>query len=61
MSRYQMEILMPRTRSTATDITSTVRQVEANVPDATEILRQGLEAWLGELKAAAGARPCPRG
>ncbi len=44
-----------------TEETHTGEQVEANVPYATEILRQGLEAWLGELKAAAEARSCPRG
>ncbi|WP_097885400.1 SRPBCC family protein [Streptomyces sp. st140] len=44
-----------------TEETHTGEQVEANVPYATEILKQGLEAWLGELKAAAEARPCPRG
>ncbi|WP_327682397.1 SRPBCC family protein [Kitasatospora sp. NBC_00458] len=31
-------------------------QVEANVPFATEVLRQGLESWLLDLKAAAEAR-----
>ncbi|MBK3561418.1 SRPBCC family protein [Streptomyces sp. MBT56] len=41
-----------------TEETHTGEQVEANVPYATEILRQGLEAWLGELKAAAEARSC---
>ncbi|MFK0187563.1 SRPBCC family protein [Streptomyces rubiginosohelvolus] len=44
-----------------TEETHTGEQVEANVPYATEILKQGLEAWLGELKAAAEARSCPRG
>ncbi|MFD4128406.1 SRPBCC family protein [Streptomyces globisporus] len=44
-----------------TEETHTGEQVEANVTYATEILRQGLEAWLGELKAAAEARSCPRG
>ncbi|ALU95484.1 MULTISPECIES: SRPBCC family protein [Streptomyces] len=44
-----------------TEETHTGEQVEANVPYATEILEQGLEAWLGELKAAAEARSCPRG
>ncbi|GGZ39868.1 MULTISPECIES: SRPBCC family protein [Streptomyces] len=44
-----------------TEETHTGEQVEANVPYATEILQQGLEAWLGELKAAAEARSCPRG
>ncbi|MFE0105322.1 SRPBCC family protein [Streptomyces sp. NPDC059009] len=31
-------------------------QVDANVPYATDVLRQGLEAWLGDLKTAAEAR-----
>ncbi|WP_097982463.1 SRPBCC family protein [Streptomyces sp. f150] len=44
-----------------TEETHTGEQVEANVPYATEVLEQGLEAWLGELKAAAEARSCPRG
>ncbi|MFD4003021.1 SRPBCC family protein [Streptomyces rubiginosohelvolus] len=44
-----------------TEETHTGEQVEANVPYATEILKQGLEAWLGELKTAAEARSCPRG
>ncbi|MDJ1639565.1 SRPBCC family protein [Streptomyces pakalii] len=44
-----------------TEETHTGEQVEANVPYATEILKQGLEAWLDELKAAAEARSCPRG
>ncbi|MFJ2851879.1 SRPBCC family protein [Streptomyces rubiginosohelvolus] len=44
-----------------TEETHTGEQVDANVPYATEILEQGLEAWLGELKAAAEARSCPRG
>ncbi|MFF2863704.1 SRPBCC family protein [Streptomyces rubiginosohelvolus] len=44
-----------------TEETHTGEQVQANVPYATEILKQGLEAWLGELKAAAEARSCPRG
>ncbi|MCA1275404.1 polyketide cyclase /reductase, partial [Streptomyces sp. 7G] len=44
-----------------TEETHTGEQVEANVPYATDILKQGLEAWLGELKAAAEARSCPRG
>ncbi|MGW4039138.1 SRPBCC family protein [Streptomyces sp. NPDC004778] len=44
-----------------TEETHTGEQVEANVPYATEILEQGLEAWLAELKAAAEARSCPRG
>ncbi|EPY92848.1 hypothetical protein K530_51070 [Streptomyces noursei CCRC 11814] len=31
-------------------------QVDADVPATTAILRQGLDAWLSELKAAAEAR-----
>ncbi|MFE7337362.1 SRPBCC family protein [Streptomyces griseus] len=41
-----------------TEETHTGEQVDANVPYATEILKQGLEAWLAELKTAAEARPC---
>ncbi|MFJ3606489.1 SRPBCC family protein [Streptomyces anulatus] len=41
-----------------TEETHTGEQVEGDVPFATEILRQGLEAWLGELKTAAEARSC---
>ncbi|MFE6697618.1 SRPBCC family protein [Streptomyces sp. NPDC057718] len=41
-----------------TEETHTGEQVDANVPYATEILKQGLEAWLGELKTAAEARSC---
>ncbi|MER6020377.1 SRPBCC family protein [Streptomyces anulatus] len=41
-----------------TEETHTGEQVDANVPYATEILRQGLEAWLDELKTAAEARSC---
>ncbi|MGW6915315.1 SRPBCC family protein [Kitasatospora sp. NPDC054939] len=45
-----------------TEETHTGPQVDANVPMATEILRQGLDAWLRDLKAAAEAlahdRPC---
>ncbi|MFI7286789.1 SRPBCC family protein [Streptomyces anulatus] len=41
-----------------TEETHTGEQVEANVPYATGILKQGLEAWLGELKTAAEARSC---
>ncbi|MEU3003433.1 SRPBCC family protein [Streptomyces sp. NPDC007020] len=44
-----------------TEETHTGEQVEANVPYATGVLKQGLEAWVGELKAAAEARSCPRG
>ncbi|MER8267581.1 SRPBCC family protein [Streptomyces griseus] len=43
-----------------TEETHTGEQVDANVPYATAILKQGLEAWLGELKTAAEARSCPR-
>ncbi|MGW6020428.1 SRPBCC family protein [Streptomyces sp. NPDC055099] len=39
-----------------TEETHTGEQVEANVPAATEILGQGLEAWLGALKTTAEAR-----
>ncbi|MGC4959524.1 SRPBCC family protein [Actinomadura citrea] len=39
-----------------TEETWTGDQVEADVPRATEILGQGLEAWLADLKAAAEAR-----
>ncbi|MFI9235494.1 SRPBCC family protein [Streptomyces sp. NPDC053079] len=39
----------------STDETHTGAQVEADVPTATKILRQGLEAWLRELKTAAEA------
>lgn len=39
-----------------TEETHTGEQVEANVPAATEILAQGLEGWLGALKATAEAR-----
>ncbi|MEU6239295.1 SRPBCC family protein [Kitasatospora sp. NPDC047058] len=38
-----------------TEETHTGPQVEADVPTATGILRQGLEAWLRDLKAAAEA------
>ncbi|WP_405929182.1 SRPBCC family protein [Streptomyces griseus] len=41
-----------------TEETHTGEQVDANVPYATAILKQGLEAWLAELKTAAEARPC---
>ncbi|MGQ4452371.1 SRPBCC family protein [Streptomyces griseus] len=41
-----------------TEETHTGEQVDANVPYATAILKQGLEAWLAELKSAAEARPC---
>lgn len=37
----------------STEETHTGDQVEANVPAATRILREGLEKWLRELKAAA--------
>ncbi|MEU4998101.1 SRPBCC family protein [Streptomyces sp. NPDC021622] len=39
-----------------TEETHTGDQVEADVPAATEILRQGLEGWLGDLKTTAEAR-----
>ncbi|MEV6752495.1 SRPBCC family protein [Streptomyces sp. NPDC051214] len=39
-----------------TEETHTGEQVEANVPAATEILGQGLEAWLSALKTTAEAR-----
>ncbi|WP_275461115.1 SRPBCC family protein [Streptomyces noursei] len=40
----------------STEETHTGAQVDADVPAATAILRQGLDAWLRELKAAAEAR-----
>ncbi|SPE47597.1 Polyketide cyclase / dehydrase and lipid transport [Streptomyces netropsis] len=40
----------------STEETHTGPQVDANVPAATEILRQGLEAWLRDLKTTAEAR-----
>ncbi|MFC7307169.1 SRPBCC family protein [Streptomyces monticola] len=40
----------------STEETHTGAAVEADVPTATRILRQGLEAWLHDLKAAAEAR-----
>ncbi|MFI6701010.1 SRPBCC family protein [Streptomyces sp. NPDC050509] len=39
-----------------TEETHTGAQVEADVPTATKILHDGLEAWLSELKATAEAR-----
>ncbi|MGW2022084.1 SRPBCC family protein [Streptomyces decoyicus] len=39
-----------------TEETHTGAQVEADVPTATKILREGLEAWLRDLKSAAEAR-----
>lgn len=46
----------------STEETHTGEQVEADIPYATEILAQGLEAWLGALKTAAetrsGHHPC---
>ncbi|MFE7591518.1 SRPBCC family protein [Kitasatospora sp. NPDC057512] len=39
-----------------TEETHTGPQVDANVPAATDILRQGLEGWLHDLKTAAEAR-----
>nr|WSW49633.1 SRPBCC family protein [Streptomyces sp. NBC_01001] len=40
----------------STEETHTGPQVDADVPTATAILRQGLEAWLNDLKATAEAR-----
>ncbi|MFE7135853.1 SRPBCC family protein [Streptomyces sp. NPDC057638] len=40
----------------STEESHTGALVEANVPVATEILRQGLDAWLRDLKTAAEAR-----
>ncbi|MFC9227693.1 SRPBCC family protein [Streptomyces decoyicus] len=40
----------------STEETHTGAQVEADVPTATKILREGLEAWLRNLKSAAEAR-----
>ncbi|MFG2712098.1 SRPBCC family protein [Streptomyces goshikiensis] len=40
----------------STEETHTGPQVDADVPTATAILRQGLEAWLGDLKTTAEAR-----
>ncbi|GLF95073.1 SRPBCC family protein [Streptomyces yaizuensis] len=40
----------------STEETHTGPQVDANVPVATEILRQGLEGWLRDLKTTAEAR-----
>jgi hypothetical protein len=37
----------------STEETHTGPQVDANVPTATEILRQGLDAWLSALKTTA--------
>ncbi|MFE6052771.1 SRPBCC family protein [Kitasatospora sp. NPDC056446] len=42
-----------------TEETHTGPQVDAAVPAATEILRQGLEGWLHDLKAAAESRDTP--
>ncbi|WP_442906756.1 hypothetical protein [Kitasatospora sp. NBC_01246] len=39
-----------------TEETHTGPQVDANVPAATEILAQGLESWLRDLKSTAEAR-----
>ncbi|MFJ2589071.1 SRPBCC family protein [Streptomyces sp. NPDC087538] len=39
-----------------TEETHTGEQVEADVPTATEILREGLDGWLGDLKTTAEAR-----
>ncbi|WP_434587463.1 hypothetical protein [Streptomyces sp. A5-4] len=35
---------------------TTGAQVEADVPTATKMLREGLKGWLGDLKATAEAR-----
>ncbi|MET9924125.1 MULTISPECIES: SRPBCC family protein [unclassified Streptomyces] len=43
-----------------TQETHTGEQVDADAPFATEILQQGLDAWLVDLKAAAEARSCHR-
>ncbi|MFD9267818.1 SRPBCC family protein [Streptomyces goshikiensis] len=40
----------------STEETHTGPQVDADVPTATAILRQGLEAWLSDLKTTAEAR-----
>lgn len=40
----------------STEETHTGPQVEADVPTATALLREGLEAWLADLKTAAEAR-----
>ncbi|MGI5447789.1 SRPBCC family protein [Streptomyces sp. CA-243310] len=40
----------------STEETHTGAQVEADVPTATAILREGLEAWLRDLKSAAESR-----
>lgn len=40
----------------STEETHTGPQVESDVPTATALLREGLEAWLGDLKTAAEAR-----
>ncbi|MFF7457252.1 SRPBCC family protein [Kitasatospora sp. NPDC008115] len=50
----------------STEETHTGPQVDANVPMATAILQAGLEGWLADLKAAAGAQapagmPAPPG
>ncbi|MET8743874.1 SRPBCC family protein [Streptomyces sp. NPDC004728] len=39
-----------------TEETHTGEQVDADVPTATKILREGLEGWLGDLKTTAEAR-----
>ncbi|WP_079138072.1 SRPBCC family protein [Streptomyces sp. PTY087I2] len=41
-----------------TEETHTGELVDANVPFATEVLQQGLDAWLADLKTAAEARAC---
>ncbi len=40
----------------STEETHTGDQVAADIPAATRILRDGLEAWLRDLKSAAEAR-----
>lgn len=40
----------------STEETHTGAQVDADVPTATKILRQGLETWLHDLKTAAEGR-----
>ncbi|MFE5856100.1 SRPBCC family protein [Streptomyces sp. NPDC056500] len=44
----------------STEETHTGPQVDANVPFATEVLGQGLEAWLRDLKTTAEARAAAR-
>ncbi|MFD9868613.1 hypothetical protein ACFXI8_02505 [Streptomyces niveus] len=40
----------------STEETHAGEQIESNVPLASELLGQGLEGWLSELKATAEAR-----